>query len=224
VGHAEIEAGAALDDSPGACCTGTARQRVSWASRDASESGICSRASREGTMKRIALLFVAVVTVTGVVAWIAPSSLGQEEAKQIIVTTIPPGYRDWKFISAAHEAGELNDIRVVIGNDKAIEAYRAGKPFPEGTIIGRVAWKMVPSEENNKTFGQAQSFVPGDAPDWYLQFMEKDTKKYAATGGWGYSNFNKDLKPLTDEKIMYSCFSCHKAVEARDYIFTKYAP
>ena len=195
-------------------------------------------------MKRIAFLFVAVVTVTGVVAWITPSSLAEDntgmaagnatadtktqtdskEAKQIIVTTIPPGYRDWRFISAAHEAGELNDIRVVIGNDKAIEAYRAGKPFPEGTIIGRVAWKMVPSEENNKAFGQAQSFVPGDAPDWYLQFMEKDTKKYAATGGWGYSNFGKDLKPLTDEKIMYSCFSCHKAVEARDYICTKYAP
>ena len=157
-------------------------------------------------MERIAFLFVAVVTVTGVVAWIAPSSLGQEEAKQIIVKTIPPGYRDWKFISAAHEAGELNDIRVVIGNDIAIEAYRAGKPFPEGTIIGRVAWKMVPSDENNKTFGQAQSFVPGDAPDWYLQFMEKDTKKYAATGGWGYSNFGKDRKPLTDERTMYSCF------------------
>ena len=108
-------------------------------------------------MKRIALLFVAVVTATGVVAWMAPPSLGQDnksqvtktqtgtkEAKQVIVTTIPRGYRDWKFISAAHEAGELNDIRVVIGNDKAIKAYRAGKPsFPEGTIIGRVAWKMV---------------------------------------------------------------------------------
>jgi hypothetical protein len=112
----------------------------------------------------------------------------------------------------------------VIGNDEAINAYRAGKPFPEGTIIGRVAWKMVPSEENNKTFGQAQSFVPGDAPDWYLQFMEKNAEKYVATGGWGYSNFGKDLKPLTDEKMMYSCYTCHKAVEARDYIFTKYAP
>jgi hypothetical protein len=187
-----------------------------------------------GIMKRIAFLFLAVVTATGVIAWMAPSSLSQDnkgqtqtgtkEAKQIIVTTIPRGYRDWKFISAAHEAGELNDIRVAIGNDKAIKAYRAGKPFPEGTIIGRVAWKIVPSEENNKTFGQAQSFVPGDAPDWYLQFMEKNTKKCAATGGWGYSNFDKDLKPLTDEKIMYSCYTCHKAVEGRDYIFTKYAP
>jgi Cytochrome P460 len=200
-------------------------------------------------MKRTAVLLVAVATVAGLVAWMAPSSLGQDskgqvntgmgagkaaadgktqpkdtEAKPVIVTKIPSGYRDWKFVSAAHEAGELNDIRVVIGNDKAIKAYRAGKPFPEGTIIGRVAWKMVPSEENNKTFGQAQSFVPGDAPDWYLQFMEKDTKKYAATGGWGYSNFDKDLRPLTDEKTMYACFVCHKAVESRDYIFTKYAP
>ena len=100
-------------------------------------------------MKRIAFLFVAVVTATGVIAWMAPSSLAQDnkgqvtktqtgtkDAKQIIVTTIPRGYRDWKFISAAHEAGELNDIRVAIGNDKAIKAYRAGKPFPEGTIIG----------------------------------------------------------------------------------------
>ena len=175
-------------------------------------------------------LLLAVATTTGIAAWLASASFGEDNkgqvnaAKQVIVTTIPPGYRDWKFVSAAHEAGELNDIRVVIGNEKAITAYRAGKPFPEGSIIGRVAWKMVPSEENNKTFGQAQSFVPGDAPDWYLQFMEKDSKKYAATGGWGYSNFGKELKPTTDEKLMYSCFVCHQAVTARDYIFTRYSP
>ena len=147
-----------------------------------------------------------------------------EAEKMVVVITIPRGYRDWKFVSAAHEAGELNDIRVVVANDKAIAAYRAGKPFPEGSIIGRVAWKMVPSEENNKTFGQAQSFVPGEAPDWYLQFMEKDSRKYAATGGWGYSNFGKELTPTTDKKAMYACFTCHQAVQGRDYIFTKYSP
>ena len=71
-------------------------------------------------MKRIAFSFVAVVTTTGVIAWMAPSLLAQDnkgqvtktqtgnkDAEQIIVTTIPRGYRDWKFISAAHEAGEL---------------------------------------------------------------------------------------------------------------------
>ena len=208
-----------------------------------------TRGGEEEHVKGSALFsFVAAAAVAGVVACTEPSSApaskakvdtgmaagtgmapatthaDSKDAKQVIVTTIPPGYRDWKFVSAAHEAGELNDIRVVIGNDAAIAAYRSGKPFPEGAIIGRVAWKMVPSEENNKTFGQAQSFVPGEAPGWYLQFMEKDSKKYAATGGWGYSNFDKDLKPTTDEKVMYSCFTCHQAVESRDYIFTYYAP
>jgi hypothetical protein len=144
--------------------------------------------------------------------------------KQVIVTRIPAGYRDWKFVSAAHEAGQLNDLRVMIANNLAIRAYRSGKSFPDGSIIGRVAWKMVPSDENNATFGRPQSFVPGEAPDWYLQFLEKDSKKYAATGGWGYSNFDKNLKPLTDEKTMYACFTCHKALASRDYIFTKYAP
>ena len=176
-------------------------------------------------MKRFAVLLVAVAALAGVVVVIAPApGHAQNASAPIPVTTIPPGYRDWKFVSAAHEAGDLNDIRVVIGNDKAIKAYRAGKPFPEGSIVGRVAWKMVPSEENNKTFNQAQSFVPGDAPDWYLQFLEKDSKKYAATGGWGYSNFGKDLKPTTDAKTMYACFVCHQEVKSRDYIFTKYAP
>ncbi len=186
---------------------------------------------------------LAVITMASVAASVARSTTDQDNTSQpspgmtagrvtaspeaermVVVTTIPAGYRDWRFVSAAHEAGDLNDIRVVIANDKAITAYRAGKPFPEGSIIGRVAWKMIPSEENNKIFGNEQSFVPGDAPDWYLQFMEKDTKKYAATGGWGYSNFGKDLKPTTDKKTMYACFTCHQAVTSRDYIFTKYSP
>ncbi len=62
----------------------------------------------------------------------------------------------------AHEEGDLNDIRAILGNDIAIKAYREGKlPFPEGTIIARIAWATSPSEENNKVFGRAQSFVAG---------------------------------------------------------------
>src|SRR5262245_49955280 len=125
-------------------------RRRSSPMRGAPLSGRCGRETtrnkREKPMKRIAFSFLAVVTLTCAAAWMSRLSLGQDnkESKQVIVTTIPPGYRDWKFISAAHEAGELNDIRVVIGNKKAMTAYRAGKPFPEGTIIGRAAWKLVP--------------------------------------------------------------------------------
>ncbi len=62
----------------------------------------------------------------------------------------------------AHEAGNLNDFRAILGNDTAIKAYREEKlPFPDGTIIARLAWSYVPSEENNKVFGRAQSFVAG---------------------------------------------------------------
>ena len=159
-------------------------------------------------MKRISFLFVAVAILAGVVGFAATASrhAAAQEAAPIFVTKIPAGYRDWKFVSVAHEAGELNDIRTILGNDPAIKAYRAGKlPFPEGTIIARIAWRHVPSEENNKAFGREQSFVPGEAPPWYLQFMVKDSKKYAATGGWGYAQFDKDGKP-GPESDMKKCF------------------
>jgi len=176
-------------------------------------------------MKRITFLLFAVASVTGVVAFASPASEKTDGgAAPIFVKEIPPGYRDWRLISVAHEEGNLNDLRAILGNDIAIEAYREGKlPFPDGTIIARIAWSYVPSEENNKVFGRAQSFVPGAPPDWYLQFMVKDSKKYAATGGWGFAQFNKDGKPA-DEAMLKTCFPCHEPVKARDFVFTRYAP
>jgi hypothetical protein len=92
-------------------------------------------------MTRIAFLLVAVVTVAGVDAFMAPShERADGEAAPIFITTIPPGYRDWRLISVAREEGSRADIRAVLGNDAGIKAYRAGKlPFPEGTIIARIA-------------------------------------------------------------------------------------
>jgi hypothetical protein len=176
-------------------------------------------------MRRITLLLVAVATLAGVVAYLVPASgHADDKASPIFVTEIPPGYRDWKVVSVAHEAGELNDIRAVLGNDIAIKSYREGKlPFPEGAIVGRIAWSYVASEENNKSFGRDQSFVAGSPTDFYLQFMVKDSKKYAATGGWGYSSFGKDGKP-TDEASMQSCYPCHQAIKSRDFVFARYAP
>ena len=136
-------------------------------------------------MKGFAYLLVAVVALTGVVVYMAHASGRSDgEVDPVFGITIPPGYRDWKLISVAHEEGNLNDIRALLGNDLAIKAYREGKlPFPDGTIIARLAWGYVPSEENNRVFGRSQSFVAGPATN--VQFMVKDSKKYAATGGWG---------------------------------------
>src|SRR5215510_13430646 len=177
-------------------------------------------------MKRITALLVAVATLVGVVTFLASTSrqTTAQEAAPLFVTEIPPGYRDWKVVSVAHEEGDLKDIRAVLGNDVAINAYRGGKlPFPEGAIVGRIAWSHVPSEENNKTFGRDQSFVAGSPTDTYLQFMVKDSKKYPATGGWGYSSFDKNGKP-TAEASMQSCFPCHEAIKSRDYVFARYSP
>ena len=177
-------------------------------------------------MKRITFLLTAVAILVGVAAFTVFTSrhAAAQEAEPIFVKTIPPGYRDWKVVSVSHEAGDLNDIRAGLGNDIAIKAYRDGKlPFPEGAIVGRIAWSHTPSKEFNKTFGRDQAFVAGSPTEFYLQFMIKDSKKYAATGGWGYSSFDKNGKP-TDEAAMKTCFPCHQAVKDRDFIFTRYTP
>jgi len=122
-------------------------------------------------MKRITALLVAVATLVGVVTFLASPSrpTTAQEATPIFVTEIPPGYRDWKVVSVAHEEGDLKDLRAVLGNDVAINAYRGGTlPFPEGAIVGRIAWSHVPSEENNRAFGRAQSFVAGAHRRWYF--------------------------------------------------------
>jgi hypothetical protein len=174
------------------------------------------------TMKGIVLLLVAVVILAGIIAFTAPAHLHAADSDApIFVTQIPPGYRDWRLISVSHEAGNLNSIGAVLGNDVAIKAYREGKlPFPDGTIIAALHYGHVPSAENNKVFGQAQSFVPGAATN--IQFMVKDSTKYAATGGWGFATFI-DGKPAAAAS-MKSCFPCHSQAKASDLVFTHYAP
>ena len=101
------------------------------------------------------------------------------------------------------------------------DAFKAGaKQYPDGSIISRVAWALVASEENNKAFGQQQSFVAGP-PKNGVQLLVKDSQKYAATGGWGFFQFD-DGKLPTATKIS-KCYICHTAVQDRDHVFSSYA-
>jgi hypothetical protein len=137
-----------------------------------------------------------------------------------VVTEIPVGYRDWKLISVAHEEANLNSFAAVLGNDVATKAYRDGRlPFPDGAIIAALHYRFVPSEENNQAFGKAQSFVAGDPTN--VQFMVKDSKKYASTGGWGFGHFNTDGTSPSDA-VMGTCAPCH-AKASRDAVFTRYS-
>jgi hypothetical protein len=173
-------------------------------------------------VKQTAFVLVAVALVASIVALIRPASGRADEANgPVFISKIPPGYRDWRLISVAHEEGDLHSFAAVLGNDVAIKAYREGKlPFPDGTIIAALHYSHTPSEENNKVFGRDQSFVPGSPTN--IQFAVKDSNKYAATGGWGFGHFNKDGS-LGNDALMKTCFPCH-AKASRDFVFTKYAP
>ena len=172
-------------------------------------------------MKWLAFLLVTAATLGGALTFTTRASGQADKQAPIFVTKIPPGYRDWKLISVAHEEGSLNSLGAVLGNDVAIKAYREAKlPFPDGAIIAALHWSHVSSEENNQVFGRAQSFVAG--PSTNVQFMVKDAKKYATTGGWGFAHFNKD-GTSGDEALLNTCAPCH-AKASRDFVFTQYAP
>ncbi len=173
-------------------------------------------------MKQFKFFLVAVGTSAGFVALIAAAGgRAADQPATNFVTTVPHGYRDWQWVSSAHEAGNLNSLGAVLGNDVAMNAYRKGKlPFPDGAIIAALHYRNVASDENNKVFGRVQSFVPGTPTN--IQFMVKDSTKYAATGGWGFGHF-QDGKPGT-AAFMKSCFPCHEKAKATDFVFTRYAP
>ena len=174
-------------------------------------------------MRRMVFARVAIAALAGVVACALQAS-GQTdgEAVPIFGIKMPPGYRDWGLISVAHEEGKLNDLRAILGNDIAVKAAREGKlPYPDGAIVARLAWSYEPLPESAKAFGSAQSFVAGQ-PKNGVQFMVKDSTKYASTGGWGYAQFD-DGKPA-GEAVHNACFACHAIAKERDFVFNRYAP
>jgi Cytochrome P460 len=131
------------------------------------------------------------------------------------------GYEDWAAVSSARQ-DEI--LKVIVANPKMITAYKAGvpmngQPFPEGSMIVKLQWKQKKSTE-------AQFAV--DVPDVFKQafVMEKDSKRFPTTGGWGYAVFNYDAasdKFTADPTSLSDCGNaCHTAVKAKDYIFHPY--
>jgi hypothetical protein len=177
--------------------------------------------------------FAAVVTAMAFMA----SASGQTDgdAAPIYGVKLPAGYRDWTLISVARVGAPVNDMRAKLGNDVAIKAFRGGAPpFPDGTIIARLAWNQATSEENNRAIGplvekqfgaevaqklMAESFIAGNPTN--VQFMVKDSAKYASTAGCGFAQFDNG-KPAP-EAVHETCFACHTPAKDRDFVFTRYA-
>jgi hypothetical protein len=139
-----------------------------------------------------------------------------QSASPLFGVTIPDGYRQWALVAVSHETDPLNELRAILGNPVAINAYQDGRlPFPDGTILAKLAWKQVASSE----FSAA--FVPG-APTT-VQIMVKDSKRYPETGGWGFGRFIGGV--AVDEAQHKTCFACHQLlVKGHDYVFTRRAP
>ncbi|TGS16832.1 cytochrome P460 [Mesorhizobium sp. M2E.F.Ca.ET.209.01.1.1] len=136
---------------------------------------------------------------------------------------VPDGYRHWEVITVAHEAGENNDIRAVLGNDIALKAFRDGtRPFPDGTIIARLAYFYESSPENDQVVTAPQSFVAGKPTN--VQISIKDSKKYPETGGWGYGQFENGVTNPS-EPLIKTCFACHVKLDpSKDFVFSHYSP
>ncbi|MBO9686841.1 MAG: cytochrome P460 family protein [Mitsuaria chitosanitabida] len=137
-------------------------------------------------------------------------------ASPIYGVTLPDGYRQWQMIGVATEDAPLDELRAVVGNSIAVEAYRLGKlPFPDGAMLVKLAWKR----ERSKEFPAAT--VPGHPTT--VQVMVKDAKRYAQSGGWGYGRFING-QPV-DAAQHQTCFACHESlVKDRDDVFTRFAP
>ena len=131
------------------------------------------------------------------------------------------GYEDWQLISRSKTDDRL---KVILGNPTIIAAFKSGipgngKPFPEGSKIAKVQWKPKKSTE--------APFVV-DVPDTLadLFFMEKDSKRFPQTGGWGYAQFDYAPASATfspDKAGTPACGQvCHVAVKAKDYVFHPY--
>jgi hypothetical protein len=169
-------------------------------------------------------IFVVVVTVLAVLVLIAAAD-PQDKYSLISPSGIAfsdfRGYEDWATVSSARQPEVL---KVIVANPSMIKAYKAGIPlngqaFPDGSMIVKLQWKPKKSAE-------AQFDV--DVPDVFTQafVMEKDSRRFPKTGGWGYAVFNYDAasgKFAPDQKSLSDCGNaCHTAVKAKDYIFHPY--
>jgi len=138
------------------------------------------------------------------------------------------GYESWQVIAVSHN-GEL--LAAILGNPAMIDAYKTGipdngKPFPDGAKMAKVHW----TAKKNET-APGQPMVPGAQHD--VDFMLKDTKRFAESGGWGYAEFEYDaasdkFRPgtLTDSPPQGNdakCGSaCHTLAQKRDFVFTEF--
>ena len=150
---------------------------------------------------------------------IGGASAGDKVAPAPNGIDFPAGYKDWRVIGVSHRT-DNNTLRVILGNDSAIEAASVGNtnPWPDGAILAKIVLK----DASHAHWPAAT--VPGKFV--HAEFMLKDADKYAATGGWGYARWlGQDQTPYgKDKNFDQECYGCHTPVKDNDYVFTQPIP
>jgi hypothetical protein len=183
------------------------------------------------TMKRQNTLTIAIIAVALAAAGGAAISAQDKYTLKVpggLAFSEFRGYEAWQVVSISQN-GKL--IAAILANPVMIDAYRAGvpgngKPFPDGSKMAKIHW--IP--RTNET-APGQPTVPGTQHD--VDFMVKDSKRFADSGGWGYAGFEYDaasdtFRPGTtsdqppQENDAKCGFACHTIVKTRDYVFTDY--
>ena len=130
------------------------------------------------------------------------------------------GFEDWTTV-AVSQSGDL--IEVILANPVMIEAYRAGAPgngkaFPDGAKMAKIHWNAKKSDE-----APSPTLVPGTLHD--IDFMVRDSKRFANSGNWGYAEFDYDVASDTFKPLGTGAdcgYACHTIVAKKDYVFTAY--
>ena len=130
------------------------------------------------------------------------------------------GYETWQVVALSHSDDTLN---VIVANPQMIQAYAAGipdngKPFPDGAKAAKIQY--IPKKSSEAPFNVA---IPDRLKD--VAFMQKDSKRFADSGGWGYGMFNYDHgsdRFTPDGKGAKCGAACHSTVQAKDYVFTAF--
>ena len=177
--------------------------------------------------------FSPAVAIAGLVAVVGGVALAEQDRYSLQVPgglafSEFKGYQDWQVIAASHNGDK---VAIIFGNPAMIEAYKAGvpgngKPFPDGAMMAKIHWMAKKAEDQ-----PGGPVVPGALHD--TDFMVKDSKRFADSGGWGWAAFEYDAASDTfrpgDTSDMppqghdAKCgFACHTIVAAKDYVFTAY--
>jgi hypothetical protein len=182
---------------------------------------------RRITLARSAAVFLAVSAVAVAYSMSAPDKYTLKVPNGLAFSEFK-GYEDWPVIAISENGGLIS---VILGNREMIDAFRAGAPgngksFPDGARMAKIHW----NPKKNEAY-PGQPTVPNTIHD--IDFMVKDGKRFADSGGWGYGEFEYEsssdtFRPgtLTDKPAQANdakCgFACHTLVKTRDYVFTDY--